>query len=627
MSNKPKAPTDPRPATSATPAGHALPVGTRLEYFEIGRVISASNFGVVYAATDLTLQQPVAIKEYLPTSVATRGEQLDVLPRGPQHLEVFERGREAFIEEARRLARCNHPSLLRVLRLWEANGTVYRAMPNYEGSSLLTWRQAQKQPPTETWLRALIDVLLEAIETLQKAGLVHRRIAPANVMMQTDGLPVLMDFDAVRGALVSSQSQSLMAALDPASATGAPAPESPTETERGLGPDLHALAALVHFCISGNWPLSAQFDMQWREPLEEVVQRLRIASPSLRYSGGFLRAIDTLLSQPPGERTASIDEFRQMFISPPPAVTPPPPVVAAEAAETPAAEAAAAPTPPPTPAPEPAPPEPASETPRAATPNPSVSVLNLLASFDQRGAAEPAPAEAPAGMTPPVLTDRVPAPPPPSPASARASAPMPAFGESTFFQDRDPAPSAFRDSLMADVPWTERAAHASRASSRSVRPSWRRRLGIAGVVVLLVGAAAGAAWQINEMQKTDHALSRLTDTNPVGDGDATPPIPGNRATGTVLPAPRPAPAPAASVPASRPAAPAPQVQNAPAPATAPTDPDLSANNAPAPNSPREACGARTEFALYRCMQNQCSQMQWRRHPQCLNFRASEGLPE
>lgn len=626
MSNKPKAPTDPRPAAPAA-AGHALPVGTRLEYFEIGRVISTSNFGVVYAATDLTLQQPVAIKEYLPTSVATRGEQLQVVPRGPQHLEVFERGREAFIEEARRLARCNHPSLLRVLRLWEANGTVYRAMPNYEGSSLLTWRQAQKQPPTETWLRALIDVLLEAIETLQKAGLVHRRIAPANVMMQTDGLPVLMDFDAVRGALVSSQSQSLMAALDPASATGAPAPESPTDTERGLGPDLHALAALVHFCISGNWPLSAQFDMQWREPLEEVVQRLRIASPSLRYSGGFLRAIDTLLSQAPNERTASIDEFRQMFISPPPAVTPPPAAVP----EEPVAEAA-----PPPQAPTPSTPEPmpAPEAPRAAgaaTPNPSVSVLNLLASFDQRGASEPPPAEAPAGMNPPVLTDRVPAPPPPSPASARASAPPPAFGESTFFQDREPAPSAFRDSLMADVPWTERAAHASRVSSRTPRPSWRRRLGITGVVVLLVGAAAGAAWQINEMQKTDHALSRLTETNPVGDGGAAPPSAGT-GTGTMLPAPRALPAPAASVPASRPAAVVPQVQHAPTPAPAPApippaEPDLAANNAPAPNSPREACGARTEFALYRCMQNQCGLMQWRRHPQCLNFKASEGLPE
>jgi non-specific serine/threonine protein kinase len=623
MSNKHKVPTDPRPAT---PAGHALPVGTRLEYFEIGRVISASNFGIVYAATDLTLQHPVAIKEYLPTSVATRGEQLDVVPRGPQHLEVFERGRDAFIEEARRLARCNHPSLLRILRLWEANGTVYRAMPNYEGSSLLTWRQAQKQPPTETWLRALIDVLLEAIETLQKAGLVHRRIAPANVMMQTDGLPVLMDFDAVRGALVSSQSQSLMAALDPASATGAPAPESPGETERGLGPDLHALAALVHFCISGNWPLSAQFDMQWREPLEEVVQRLRIASPSLRYSGGFLRAIDTLLSQAPHERTASIDEFRQMFISPPPAVTPSP----VAAPEEPVAEAAApsqqAPLVPGTP-------EPAPETPRptgAVTPNPSVSVLNLLASFDQRGAADPAPAEAPAGMSPPVLTDRVPTPPPPSPATARASAPVPAFGESTFFQDREPAPSALRDSPMADVPWTERAVHASRASSRAVKPSWRRRLGIVGVVVLLVGAAVGAAWQINEMQKTDHALSRLTETNPVGDGGAAPPSAGTGATGTVMPVPRPLPAPAASIPASRPAAVSPQAPLAPAPATAPNppaDPDLSANNVPAPNSPREACGARTEFALYRCMQNQCSLMQWRRHPQCLNFRASEGLPE
>src|SRR5262245_58181023 len=85
ISTPPHASNDPRPGSAA---GHALPPGTRLEYFEIGRVVSTSNFGIVYAATDLTLQHPIAIKEYLPTSVATRGELLQVVPRSPQQLEV-----------------------------------------------------------------------------------------------------------------------------------------------------------------------------------------------------------------------------------------------------------------------------------------------------------------------------------------------------------------------------------------------------------------------------------------------------------------------------------------------------------------------------------------------------------
>jgi hypothetical protein len=191
------------------------------------------------------------------------------------------------------------------------------------------------------------------------------------------------------------------------------------------------------------------------------------------------------------------------------------------------------------------------------------------------------------------------------------------------------------------VPWNERAAHASRMSARSVRPSCRRRLGVVGVVVLLVGVAAGAAWQLNEMHEADTALSRLSDTNPViGSGDL--PAGNPSATGTVLPPPvveasqAPAPPPVAPVRVS----PEPTVQrsNATPPVAAAAPPasspvpsagtSLAGANPPAlPNTPREACGARTEFALYRCMQNQCSQSQWRRHPQCNSFRVNEGLPE
>jgi serine/threonine protein kinase len=626
MSTPPNASTDPRPGTAPT---HALAPGTRLEYFEIGRVVSTSSFGIVYAATDLTLQQPIAIKEYLPTSVATRNAALQVVPRGVQHLEVFQRGQAAFVDEARRLARVNHVCLLRVLRLWEANGTVYRAMPFYEGTSLLTWRQGLKQPPSETWLRALIEVLLDVLETLHKAGLVHRRITPTNVMMQPDGQPVLMDFDAVRGALVSSQSQSLMAALDPSFSNGAVF-DTPGDTEPGLGPDLHAVAALLYFCISGHWPLSNQFDMQWRDPLEEVVSGLRIATPSLRYNPAFLRVIDELLAQPPHARTASVAEFRKMFDTPPevPVVSAPAPAPAPVAATS-----------------ETSTPEPAVDaTPRAAgtpQPNASVSVLNLLASFDQRSAPAAAP-EPPPPAAPPVLTDRVVPPPPPAAATPAAAKSEPGFGESTLF-----VPSTASDSVMADVPWNERAAHASRISARSARPSWRRRIGTVGVVLLLIGVAAGAAWQLNEMHEADTALSRLSDANPAAATPSgqlsSPALPNTNnatgATGTVQPPPNPAPTTSVPAAPTRPTATAVQPQAQPQrgnpPVTmAPPAVTLAAsvpsagvdNSTPAPSTPREACGARTEFALYRCMQNQCGQMQWRRHPQCQSFRNSEGVP-
>src|SRR6218665_611298 len=68
----PRPPRVPLPPDPTLGAGHALAPGSRLEYFEIERVISKSDLGIVYLATDLALEWPVVIKEYLPASIATR---------------------------------------------------------------------------------------------------------------------------------------------------------------------------------------------------------------------------------------------------------------------------------------------------------------------------------------------------------------------------------------------------------------------------------------------------------------------------------------------------------------------------------------------------------------------------
>ena len=90
---------------------------------------SASGFGVVYLATDHALALVVAIKEYLPATLAAHDALGQVRWRSAFDGDAFERGRLAFIDEARILARCEHPSLLRVHRVWAANGTVYRPCP------------------------------------------------------------------------------------------------------------------------------------------------------------------------------------------------------------------------------------------------------------------------------------------------------------------------------------------------------------------------------------------------------------------------------------------------------------------------------------------------------------------
>ena len=127
------------PAVARTPvprSRNALPVGTRLGEFEVTELVGEGGFGIVYLAFDHTLQRDVAIKEYMPSSLVERGENATVQALSERTVEAFEKGLASFINEARLLAQFDHPSLVKVFRFWEGNGTAYMAMPFYNGASL-----------------------------------------------------------------------------------------------------------------------------------------------------------------------------------------------------------------------------------------------------------------------------------------------------------------------------------------------------------------------------------------------------------------------------------------------------------------------------------------------------------
>ena len=96
------------------------------------------------------------------------------------------------------LARFDHPSLVKVYRFWEANGTAYMVMPYYEGVTLTTALRQLAAPPDETWLKKLLSQVLDALEVIHAERCYHRDIAPDNILMLPEGTPVLLDFGAAR---------------------------------------------------------------------------------------------------------------------------------------------------------------------------------------------------------------------------------------------------------------------------------------------------------------------------------------------------------------------------------------------------------------------------------------------
>ena len=136
------------PTSAQRSHAQALPIGTRLRDYEITVLVGEGAFSVVYLAWDHSLQRKVAIKEYLPAEMASRiSGSAAVLVRSDRQRDVFKAGLKAFVNEARLLARFDHPSLLKVYRFWEENGTAYMAMPFYEGPTLKT---ALAEPCAET---------------------------------------------------------------------------------------------------------------------------------------------------------------------------------------------------------------------------------------------------------------------------------------------------------------------------------------------------------------------------------------------------------------------------------------------------------------------------------------------
>ena len=281
-----------------------LAVGTRLHEFEVLRVLGIGGFGVVYLAMDHTLQRQVAIKEYMPAAFVARADGAIVSLRSASYAETFQMGLHSFINEARLLAQFDHPSLVKVHRFWEGNGTAYMAMPYYAGRTLKDERRAMDRPPDEAWLRGVIDPLLDALEVLHSADVYHRDISPDNILMLPDRHPVLLDFGAAR-RVIGDRTQTLTAILKP---NYAPVEQYPDAGMRqGPWTDLYALAAVARFMLTGQSPPPSAARAV-RDDMRALAEPGN--SRPANGSASFLSAIDWALAVRPQDRPHSVQVFR-----------------------------------------------------------------------------------------------------------------------------------------------------------------------------------------------------------------------------------------------------------------------------------------------------------------------------
>ena len=279
----------------------ALPQGTRIRDFEFHQVLGSGGFGITYLGLNITLDIPVAIKEYLPADLATRESDMSVVPQTAQAAPDFRWGLERFLDEARTLARFQHPNIVRVHHFFEAHSTAYIVMDYVEGEDLSAYL-TRKGTLSENELKGILYPLLDGLEEVHRADFLHRDIKPGNIVLRdSDGSPVLLDFGAARQA-IGAKSRSITSIVTPGYA---PIEQYSSRGRQGPWTDLYALGGVCYRALTGQVPDDAT-DRVRNDPLIPVSQRC-----AGRVSGAFLSSIDKALSVDEGNRPQSIGAWRE----------------------------------------------------------------------------------------------------------------------------------------------------------------------------------------------------------------------------------------------------------------------------------------------------------------------------
>ena len=278
----------------------ALPPDTVVGGYRIVRKISAGGFGLVYLAVDAEGQQ-VAVKEYLPASLASRGPGEFIPQVQPDKLSLYRLGLKSFFEEGRALAQIAHASVVSVLNFFRENETVYMVMNYLEGATLqdyIVTARDLKKPKIfrESTIRSLFDEILRGLRIVHQHKMLHLDIKPANIFITDDNKAVMIDFGAAR-EVISKEGNFIRPMYTP----GFAAPEM-YRRDADMGPwtDIYAIGACIYASMQGYPPNDA--------PQRQEKDRLGLSMSRLRgaYSDNLIEVVEWCMALDANARPQSV---------------------------------------------------------------------------------------------------------------------------------------------------------------------------------------------------------------------------------------------------------------------------------------------------------------------------------
>ena len=262
--------------------------------YRVGALLGAGGMGEVWAARDLLLDRPVAVK-VLGAALAGDGRAAERLRR-----------------EARAAARLDHPNIARMLDLGEHDGRPYLVMELLEGESLAARiDRAGPIPPAQA--ARVVAAVADALQAAHSAGVVHRDVKPGNVYLTFGGEVKVLDFGIASAAgeadLTTGDLLGTAAYLAPERALGRPATPAA---------DLYSLGVVLYELLAGRRPFQGGFDIELATA--HVTARpvpLALVAPSTPPS--LVAACEHALAKDPAARPPSAAAFARLLRAPAPA--------------------------------------------------------------------------------------------------------------------------------------------------------------------------------------------------------------------------------------------------------------------------------------------------------------------
>ena len=279
-----------------------LPSNTTLQSgkYRIEQLLGQGGFGITYLAEQCLLKKKVAIKEFFIRDLCFRDDKAGV--RSVTQTDMVDRYRQKFFKEAQILARLNHPGIVRVIDIFEENGTVYYVMDYVEGESLAEIIKRKGALPEQTALQYIYKVA-EALEYIHKSNVNHLDVKPANIMIRhDDNEPILIDF----GVSKQYDEQKDQTTTTPPGVSNG---YSPLEQYRpgGIGSfspqaDVYALGATLYMLLTGQTPPNAH---------DVLIDGIPSLPDSI--SSNVREAIEAAMQPRSIDRPESIGAFKQML--------------------------------------------------------------------------------------------------------------------------------------------------------------------------------------------------------------------------------------------------------------------------------------------------------------------------